>query len=179
VPRLISINKLTDVTKRLVEEGIPAKDFRLILEILSGAQPDTKDAVDLTEIVRLGMKRVISHRYTRGSQRLPCFTLDPALEERVSSALSRQGGERYLSLSPEQTSDIVATIREAYESHGVSVRDTVILTQVECRRTLRKILESELPGVSVLSYPEIAANVTIESHDTIGFSSVEASQKWD
>lgn len=174
VPRLISINKLTDVIKRLVEEGIPAKDLRLILEILSGAQPDTKDAVDLTEIVRIGMKRVISHRYTRGSQKLVCFTLDSALEETLSKALSRQGGERYLSLSPEQTKDIVATIRRAYQSHGVSVRDTVILTQVECRRTLRKIIELELPGASVLSYPEIAANVTIESRDTIGLSTVEA-----
>lgn len=174
VPRLISINKLTDVIKRLVEEGVPAKDFRLILEILSGAQPDTKEAVDLTEIVRMGMKRVISHRTTRGSGKLACFTLDPALEEMLSSALSRQGGERYLSLSPEQTQDILTTIRKTYQSHKVSVRDTVILTQVECRRTLRKILETELPGVSVLSYQEIAANVTIESRDTIGFASVEA-----
>lgn len=170
VPRLISINKLTDVIKRLVEEGVPIKDFRLILEILSGAQPDLKDAVDLTEIVRIGMKRVISYRYTQGSHKLSCFTLDPVFEELISNSMSRQGGDRYLSLPSDQTQEIVTAIRRAYQSHGVSVRNTVILTQVECRRTLRKILESELPGVSVLSYQEIAATVTIESRDTIGFS---------
>jgi len=167
IPRMLTIHKFTDVIKRLVEEGVPVKDFRLILETLSGIQPEGKDPVDLTEMVRMGLRRVITHRHVDSQNRLACFGLDIEMENEVSKAIQKRDGECYLTLPPDRIEAIGRAIGLAYRNHKLAEKEAVILTSSEVRRYMRKVIETELPDVVVLSYQELDPKVLIDQRDTI------------
>lgn len=170
VPRLISVNKLTEVIKRLVDENIPVNNFRLILETLSVCQPDTKDPVTLTEEIRIGLKRVINHLHARGGTKLPAFLLDPELENEIASGIRRSGSECYLVLDPTRLRVISTAVVNAFANHGLRASDAVILTTIETRRFVRKIIENDLTETAVLSYQELEANLIIDTQDTISLN---------
>jgi len=167
VPRLLSVHKLADVIKRLVDEGVPVKDFRLILETLAGSQPDGKDPVALTEIVRMGLRRVISHRFALEG-RLRCFVLDQALEELISSGIRKDGNDSFIALDPATLDAIAATVRETYRRHELGWPEAVLVTDVSVRRYVRTILRHHLPDVAVVSYQELDPSVRLEQRDTLG-----------
>jgi len=155
----------------LVDESVPIKDFRLILEILSGANPEKKDAIDLTEIVRMGLRRMISYRYVGVDQKISCFGLDPEIEDEISQSIQKNGGDHYLAMSPDRMEKICQAIALNYQNHKVSFRDVVLLTSVEVRRYIRKIIENELPDVAVLSYQELDPRVKVDQRDTVSLYS--------
>ncbi|MCB1135905.1 MAG: type III secretion system export apparatus subunit SctV, partial [Chlamydiia bacterium] len=64
--RLIPLQKLTDIVKRLIQEQISVKDLRTIFEALSEWAQTEKDTVLLTEYVRSSLKRYISYKYSQG-----------------------------------------------------------------------------------------------------------------
>lgn len=170
VPRMLTIHKFTEVIRRLVDEGVPVRDFRLILETLSGSQPENKDAVDLGELVRLGLRRVITHQHVDAQNRLACFLLDPEIEDELEKHIQKNEGERYITLSPERIQEMVNSIGATYKNHNARQRDVVILTQVEVRRSLRKMIESDLSDISVLSFQELDPSVQIDQRDTISLN---------
>lgn len=167
VPRMISTAKLTEVMRRLAEEGVPMRDLRLILEILAQARPESKNSVAVTEMVRMGLKRVITHLHLGEDGRLHCFGLDPLIEEKIEQAVQKDDDECYLNLSAQARDEIVAAIQSAYKSHNVPPRRVVLLTHQTVRRYLRKLMETALPDVSVLSYQELEPAVVIAQRDTI------------
>ncbi len=170
VPRMLSINKLTEVIKRLVEEGIPVKDFRLILETLSGCQPDSKDVADLTEILRMGLKRVISYLYAGTERRLTCFGLDPDIEDEIRKGVTKSGGETYLNVDPKTAGKLIESVKRTYTNHRFTGRDAVILTDPTVRRYIKKIIEADLPDVPVTSFSEFDRTVKIDQRDTISLA---------
>ena len=52
VPKPVSLVLLTDVMRRLVEEGVSVRDLRGVLEALSGVAATEKDPLNLAEYVR-------------------------------------------------------------------------------------------------------------------------------
>ncbi|HLD45188.1 MAG TPA: FHIPEP family type III secretion protein, partial [bacterium] len=170
IPRMLTVQKLTEVIKRLVDEGVSVKDFRLLLETLTVVRPEDKSAVDLTELVRMGLKRQITHRYTNRSGMLSCFGLDPEIEEEVAKHIKKTGQDCFLTLPPNRIEAITRAARLAYRSHRASPKKVVVLTNPEIRRYVRKMLELELPDVSVLSYQEIEPTILIDQKDTISLN---------
>lgn len=173
VPRLVTLTKLTDVIKRLVEEGIPVKDFRLILEILAGCRCDERDAYDLTELVRMGMRQTLTQRFVKDNRQISCFCLDPEIEEEVTRHVQKTSEGLFLHLSPHRLTEICEVVKISYARHFASKRDVVILTVPSVRRYLRKIIETDLPEVSVLSWQELEPWVKPDVQDTISLSLLE------
>lgn len=167
VPKMMTIQKLTEVIKRLVEEDVPIKDFRLILQTLSTCQPEEKDPVTLTEQVRVGLKRTLTFMYAEDGERLNAFTLDPEIEEEIRKAIRRQGQECYLVLPPERLNTLGRTLQHSLARSRGKARRPVILTQLELRRYVRKIIENVLPHTPVLSFQELDPKVVIHPLGTI------------
>lgn len=170
VPRLITLTKLTDVVKRLVDEGLPIKDFRLLLEILASNRSEERDACDLTELVRMGMKQVLTQRFVKDNQQISCFCLDPEIEDEVSQHVQKTSEGLYIHLPPHRITEICEAVKISYARHFVSKRDVVILTSPSVRRFMRKIIETDLPEVSVLSWQELEPWVKPDVQDTISLS---------
>ncbi|MBU0505919.1 MAG: type III secretion system export apparatus subunit SctV [bacterium] len=170
VPRLLTVQKLTDVIKRLVEEKIPVKDFRAILETLTVVAPEDKSTVDLTELIRMGLKRQITYQHTKGTGTLPCFCLDPEIENAVLKGVSKTGQDCFLTLSPKEVERINQAVQLSFKQHRVSPKQVVILTHSEVRRYVRKLLEAEIPDVVVLSFQELESSICIDQKDTISLN---------
>ena len=88
VTRLIPLQKMTDIFKRLIQEQISVKDLRTIMESLSEWAQTEKDTVLLTEYVRSSLKRYISYKYSQGQSVLSVYILDPEIEDMVRGAIT-------------------------------------------------------------------------------------------
>jgi type III secretion protein V len=163
VPKPVSLTLLADILRRLVEERISVRDLRAILEALAVVASTEKDPLDLAEFVRGQLRRVITFKLTRGSPQLGVVLLDPMIEDTVRRAVTRTPNGAFLTLAPAAARDVVAAIRRAIadaraQSEGVS---TIVLTQPDIRRFVRKLIETEMPDVVVVSFAELLPEVSL------------------
>ncbi|MBX3181681.1 MAG: FHIPEP family type III secretion protein [Polyangiaceae bacterium] len=167
VPKPVSVPLLTDILRRLIEEGINVRDLKGILESLSQVAAADKDPLNLAEFVRSQLRRAITHELTEGAPELGVYLLDPSIEDVVRSAIQRTAAGSFLALSPAAGRDIVAAVRRQLELTGYP-EQPVLLTQPDVRRFVRKLLDTELPGARVVSYAELLPEVRLSTIARIG-----------
>ncbi len=162
VTRLVPLQKLTEIFKRLIQEQISIKDLRTILEALSEWSQMEKDTVMLTEYVRSSLKRYISYKYSQGQTTLAVYMLDPEIEEIINGAIKQTSGGTYLTLDPDSTQLILQAIRSTYVAPPPGGQQPVILTAMHIRRYVRKLVEGEFPDLAVVSTHEIIPEIRIQ-----------------
>lgn len=162
VGKIVTINQFTDVLQRLVQEGISIRDVKAILDALAEWGRMEKDAVMLTEYVRTTMKRYISFRYTQGRDTLFVHLIDPEIEDVIRGAVRRTPTGSFLLLDPSIAQDILAALRGALHNLPPTAQRSVLVTDIELRRFVRKMVELEFPDLSVLSFQELAPELNIQ-----------------
>lgn len=162
VPKPVTVVLLSDVLRRLVEEGISVRDLRGVLEGLSTVAVNEKDALNLTEYVRAHMRRAITYRLTAGLGQLDIILLDPLIEDTVRRAITRTPAGAFLALPPQAARDILASVQRAFASTAQPSASLVILTQPDIRRFVRKLLEPDLPNIAVVSFAELLPEVALK-----------------
>ncbi len=162
VPKPVSLTLLADVLRRLVEERISVRDLRAILEALAVVASAEKDPLNLAEFVRGQLRRVITFKLTRGSPQLGVVLLDPMIEDTVRRAITRTPNGAFLTLAPPAARDVVAAIRRAVgEARAQSAEAPIVLTQPDIRRFVRKLIETDMPDVVVVSFAELLPEVSL------------------
>ncbi|XXF81639.1 type III secretion system export apparatus subunit SctV [Myxococcaceae bacterium GXIMD 01537] len=163
VPKVVNVIKLADILGRLVEEEISIRDLRGILQALADYGQIEADNVMLTEHVRAAQRRYISNKYARGTGTLVVYLLDPQIEEAIRSSIKRTSAGTHLALEPELAQEIVQAVRAECGHLPPSAARPCILTAMDIRRYVRKLLEYEFnPPFSVLSYQELAPDLNIQ-----------------
>lgn len=162
VTRLIPLQKLTEIIKRLVQEQISVKDLRTIMEALSEWAQTEKDTVLLTEYVRASLKRYISYKYSQGQSTLSVYLLDPEIEEMVRGAIKQTSAGSYLALDPDSVNLILKAMRSTITPTPPGGQPPVLLTAIDVRRFVRKLIETEFPDVSCVSYQEVLPEIRIQ-----------------
>ncbi len=162
VTRLVPLQKLTEIFKRLVQEQVSIKDLRTILEALSEWAQTEKDTVLLTEYVRSSLKRYISYKYSQGQSILAVYLLDPEIEDMVRGAIKQTSAGSYLALDPDSVQLILHSMRTTIAPTPMGGQPPVLLTAIDVRRFVRKLIEGEFPDMSVLSYQEIVPEIRIQ-----------------
>ena len=162
VTRLIPLQKMTDIFKRLIQEQISIKDLRTILEALGEWAQTEKDTVLLTEYVRSSLKRFISYKYSQGQSVLSVYILDPEIEDMVRGAIKQTSAGSYLALDPDSVQLILQGVRTTVSAPPPGGQPPVILTAIDVRRFVRKLIEMEFTDISVVSYQEIVPEIRIQ-----------------
>lgn len=162
VTRLIPLQKMTDIFKRLIQEQVSVKDLRSILESLSEWAQTEKDPVLLTEYVRSSLKRYISYKYSQGQTVLSVYILDPEIEDMVRGAIKQTSAGSYLALDPDSVQLILHSVRNIVTPPPPGGQPSVVLTAIDVRRFVRKLIEMEFPDISVVSYQEIVSEIRIQ-----------------
>ncbi|MBI5346044.1 MAG: type III secretion system export apparatus subunit SctV [Chlamydiae bacterium] len=162
VTRLVPMQKLTDIFKRLVQEQVSIKDLRTILEALSEWSQTEKDTVLLTEYVRSSLKRYISYKYSQGQTILSVYLLDPEIEDMVRGAIKQTSAGSYLALDPDTVQMILRTMRTTVVPTPFGGQPPVMITAMDVRRFVRKLIEAEFPDLHVVSYQEIVPEIRIQ-----------------
>ncbi|MBN9114593.1 MAG: FHIPEP family type III secretion protein, partial [Pandoraea sp.] len=92
VPKTIALTTLQKVLQNLLEEQVPIRDMRTIIDTLAEHGTRVQDAHDLTALVRLALGRAITQSVFPGSGDLEVVGLDANLERILTQALSAGGG---------------------------------------------------------------------------------------
>ncbi len=162
VPKPVSLVLLTDVLRRLVEERVSVRDLRGILEALSTVAVGEKDPLNLAEYVRAQMRRALTFRLTGGQRQLDVVLLDPILEDTIRRAITRTAAGAFLTLPPQAARDVMDSVRAALAGAPPHDSPSVILTQPDIRRFVRKLVEAEMPDVWVTSFAELLPEIALK-----------------
>jgi type III secretion protein V len=158
VPKLVSPVLLTDVLRRMAEEGVSLRGLREILGALAEWAPVERDPVALTEHVRSALRRQITARYVGPSGALPVYLLDPMIEETIRESIHKTATGSYLALEPALSRDILGGVGRTVGAGGPAV----VLTSAEIRRYVRRLVEAEYPQLAVLSYQELSPETQLQ-----------------
>ncbi|MCB9592213.1 MAG: FHIPEP family type III secretion protein [Sandaracinaceae bacterium] len=144
LPGRLSLPRLTTLLEALVAERVSIGSLREILEAAS--RDPLPEGDELVEVIRQRLARPITHALMGDEATLRVRPVDPLIEDALRDS----------PLDPELANDIIAAIR------GLAEPEAVLLTQPDVRRALFRLLASELPGITVLSYPEVDPEASIE-----------------
>ncbi|MEI6532048.1 MAG: FHIPEP family type III secretion protein, partial [Chlamydiota bacterium] len=162
VTRLVPLQKMTEIFKRLAQEQVSIKDLRTILEALSEWAQSEKDTVLLTEYVRSSLKRYISFKHSQGQTTLAVYLLDPEIEDMIRGAIKQTSAGSYLALDPDSVQLILQAMRTTIAPASARSQPPVLLTAIDVRRFVRKLVEMEFPEIAVVSYQEIIPEIRIQ-----------------
>jgi type III secretion protein V len=162
VTRLVPLQKLTEIFKRLIQEQISIKDLRTVLESLSEWAQTEKDTVLLTEYIRSSLKRYISYKYSQGKSTLSVYLLDPEIEDMIRGAIKQTSAGSYLALDPDSTQLILHAVRSTITPAPIDAQPPVLLTAIDVRRFTKKLIEGDFPELPVISYQEIVPEIKIQ-----------------
>lgn len=162
VQRVLPIHKIAEIFQRLVSEEISIRNIRAVMEALIEWGQKEKDSVLLTEYVRVALKRHISHKYSSGQNILPAYLLAPSVEDMVRGAIRQTSGGSYLALDPSASRRLLDRIKATVGDVTMAASRPVLLTSMDIRRYMRKMIEQELYELPVVSYQELTAEVNIQ-----------------
>ncbi|MEX2746334.1 type III secretion system export apparatus subunit SctV [Rhizobium mongolense] len=162
VLRTTPIPRIADVLRRLLDEGIPIRNTRLILEALSEWSEREQNAALLTEYVRSGLKRQICHRYANAQRIVPAFIIERKTEDVVRDAIRDSAFGPYLVLEDWQSETLLSQMRQIQSSIAPGQTSPVILTSMDVRRFVRGFLTRNGIDLAVLSYQDLASDFTIQ-----------------
>ncbi|MBB3950341.1 type III secretion system export apparatus subunit SctV [Aureimonas jatrophae] len=165
--RLLPVTTITDVLQRLVSEEISIRDMRTILEALVTWGQREKDPIVLSEHVRGALSRYITHKFSGGQNVIPAFLLSKEIEDAVRGAVRQTSGASYLALSPDIHREMITAMKQVVGTPGGRAMSPVILTPMDIRRFMRKIVERDFPSLAVLSYQELSPSANIQPLERI------------
>ncbi len=169
VPKPIPVTLLADVLRRLLEEQIGIRDLRTILEGIAPVAVVDKDPLALAETARAALRRAITHRLTGGAGALPVLVLEPVVEDTVRGAITRTTAGAFLTLAPSAAREVVRSIARALsEAEPAAGRPDVLLASPDVRRFFRKLVETELPDLKVVSFAELEPELRLETRARVG-----------
>lgn len=157
--RVVPLQRIVEVLRRLLQEGIPIRNLNAILEALVIWTPKEADVIALTELVRVALGRYITSRFVGADRQLQAMLFEVALLDRVQGAVERGPRGNLLLLSPAVTQDIRDQARRIAEG---SAHRVVAVTSSDVRRYVKTLLEPVLPQLVVLSYQEVDEDVALQ-----------------
>jgi type III secretion protein V len=162
VQRIVPVQKMTEIFSRLVSEDISIRNMRLVLQSLVEWGQTEKDPILLAEYVRSSLKRHISYKYSAGQNIISAYILDPAVEDLIRKGIRQTSSGSYLALEPDATASLMQSMRTAIGDISKHVGSPVVLTSIDIRRYVRRLIEAEFYDVPVLSYQEITEEVAVQ-----------------
>ncbi len=170
VPSVLSYGEVQRVLQNLLREKVSIRNVDYIAEVLLEHGRHTKDAVQLTELVRERLGNIICDRLGSPDGSVHVLTLDPKVEERFRSSLRQVEKEMALILEGPIAENFLRKLAQRCEEMMVQNLMPVLLCPPSLRRHVRRLTERLLPHLSVVSLNEVPNNKVVKS-----FGSVEVS----
>jgi flagellar biosynthesis protein FlhA len=167
VPQVLSLAEVQRVLQTLLREKVSIRHLDGILEVLSDAGRHTRQADQLTELVRQRMGAMICQSLTSARGELTVLTLDPAVEQAIAKSIQSSTDDSRMLLEPRFAEQIIGRLAGLVEQMMKSNLTPVLLCAPELRRHLRSFTERVLPHLAVLSMTEVPAAVNLRSFGTV------------
>jgi flagellar biosynthesis protein FlhA len=153
IPNLLSLGEVIKVLKMMLRESVSVRDLRSVFEGLCDHARETKDTVQLCELVRARLARQISARFTSEDGKVCALVLDPRAEE-----VFRNGYP-----DAAQSQRLLGSLDSAARGFAGVTTPPLLLCAVDVRRSVYEFLSRRVPGLSVLSYRELDSRATVRT----------------
>lgn len=163
VPKIISLSTLHKVLQNLLDEEVPIRDMRTILDVMAEHAPTVKDAAELTSLTRLALGRAITQQLFPGDSELQVIGLDGALDSVLQQALANNNG-----IEPGLANSLMQQTRAAIARQEQMGLAPVLVVQHSLRVLLSRFLRRSFRQLKVLSHAEIPDTRNIKITATIG-----------
>lgn len=159
VPKTVSLTTVQKLLQGLLEEEVPIRDMRTILDTISehaprlsagaavGGLPDVQELLALT---RRALGRAITQQWFPGEGELRAIGLDAKLERVLNQALSTSGA-----LEPGLAETLLRETSAAIQRQEAAGDPPVLLVSPPLRAPLSRFLRHHMPQMGVLSNAEL------------------------
>lgn len=163
VPKMLGLGEVQKVLQNLLREGISIRDLLTIFETLADYAQTTRDTDVLTEYVRQSLKRAISAKYFPANETTSVVTLDPKVEQEIMSSVKQTEQGAYLTLAPERTKAIMASVQTEIDKLESLGKNPIIITSPIVRMYFKRLTEDYFKDLIVVSYNEVETNAELQS----------------
>ncbi|MGR5166631.1 flagellar biosynthesis protein FlhA [Vibrio astriarenae] len=167
VPDQLPLGVVVKVLQNLLNEAIPIRDIRTIVQTLSEYSAKSQEPDILTAAVRIALKRLIVQEINGIEPELPVITLIPELEQILHQTMQASGGES-AGIEPGLAERLQASLSQATQDQELKGEPAVLLTSGVLRGTLAKFVKNTIPTLRVLSYQEIPDEKQIRIVQAVG-----------
>ncbi len=166
-PRLLPLGSVVRVLQGLLNERVPIRNMRTIVETLAEHAPRTQDPIQLQQLVRVALGRQIVQDIAGMATELPVITLEPDLEQLLSNSL---GGAAAATpgLEPGLAERMQRRLAEAAQRQEMTGEPAVLLVPPQLRQTLARFVRSVVPNMHVLAWNEIPDNRKVRLVTAVG-----------
>ncbi|HDY7681048.1 TPA: flagellar biosynthesis protein FlhA [Vibrio vulnificus] len=167
VPDQLSLGSVVKVLQNLLNEAIPIRDIRTIVQTLAEYSSKSQEPDILTAAVRISLKRLIVQEINGIEPELPVITLIPELEQILHQTMQASGGES-AGIEPGLAERLQSSLMMATQEQELKGEPAVLLTSGVLRSTLAKFVKNTIPNLRVLSYQEIPDEKQIRIVQAVG-----------
>ncbi|EJK2114821.1 flagellar biosynthesis protein FlhA [Vibrio navarrensis] len=167
VPDQLPLGVVVKVLQNLLNEAIPIRDIRTIVQTMAEYSSKSQEPDILTAAVRISLKRLIVQEINGIEPELPVITLIPELEQILHQTMQASGGES-AGIEPGLAERLQASLSMATQEQELKGEPAVLLTSGMLRSTLAKFVKNTIPNLRVLSYQEIPDEKQIRIVQAVG-----------
>jgi flagellar biosynthesis protein FlhA len=167
VPDLLPLATVAQVLQNLLEEQVPVKDMRNIIDALTLHAKDVANPGELTSLIRPRLGRQIVQPLLDDSDSLNVITLAPDLERLLESSKAAGGGDQ-ITLEPTLAQNMINNLSAEVEEILNSGTPVSLVVSPTLRPWLSKFTRMRVPDLYVLSYGEIPDDLSIKVRSSIG-----------
>jgi flagellar biosynthesis protein FlhA len=166
-PKLLPVATIQKVLQNLLEERVPLRDLRTILETLAEHGARTQDADELTAAVRGALARAIVSQVYGAARELSVIALAPQLEQ-ILMAAAGNGHGAATGLEPGMAERLLRDTQGAIQQQEAQGQPAVLLAPAPLRGLMARFLRRSLPQLHVLAHHEIPDSKTVRIDAVIG-----------
>jgi len=170
VPKTVSLSALQAVLRGLLQEGVPIRDMRTIIETLAehaprlaALNPQGPDAGELLALVRVALGRAITQQWFAADGEMRVIGLDAGLERVLQQAIASGGA-----VEPGLAELLIENTRAAVAQQENAGDPPVLLVAPALRAPLARLLRHHCPQLGVLAHTEIPDDRMIRMMRMIG-----------
>jgi type III secretion protein V len=159
VQKVLPAQRIAEVLRRLLEEQVPVRNVRSILEGLIAWGPKEKDMLVLTEYIRAELGRYLAHEASGGQSVVEAILMDADAEQLIRQSIKSTPAGNYLAIAPESSAaltDQILQIAGEKSRPGVAM-----VTSMDIRRYVRKMIEARVGWLKVYSFQELGSSVEL------------------
>ena len=169
VPKVVSLQALTQILQTLLNEQVPITDMPRILRSVSIASSKTKDPYEIAEQARSSLAPIVLQNIFGIKDKISVITLDTDLEQMLINT-KRQAGQEEFQMEPNLAETLLSALKDSESKLSMEGKTAVFVTSPFLRRDLSKLLRQQSEDLVVMGFNELPDNRQVEIVSVIGKS---------
>ena len=167
VPGKLSLGVVTRTLQNLLQESVPIRDMRTLVEALTEVSGRTQDPDQLTQLIRPKLGRMIVQSLLENRDTLSVLTFDPQLEQLLHNVLQQNTNSAGMVLEPGLAESLFAALRESARATEEQGLPAVLVVSPAIRPWMSRAVRYRVNDLTVLSYSEIPDDQAVKVINTV------------